>query len=109
MPTRGTSSVSAIASSSGTSRRLKDTRGPLPSIRGTPRRSSTSASSTSPSTTCRGHTEALEYLGELYLALDDLPRAEEQLAKLGEICRSGCEEHEELKEAIVRYKAARGG
>ena len=55
------------------------------------------------------HTEALEYLGELYLALDDLPRAEEQLAKLGEICRSGCEEHEELKEAIVRYKAARGG
>ena len=55
------------------------------------------------------HTEAIEYLGELYLALDDLPRAEEQLARLDEICGSGCEEYEELNEAIQRYKAARGG
>ena len=55
------------------------------------------------------HTEAIEYLGELYLALDDLARAEEQLARLGEICASGCEEYEELEEAIARYKAARGG
>ena len=55
------------------------------------------------------HTEAIEYLGELYLALDDLARAEEQLAKLGEICSSGCEEYEELKEAVEEYKAARGG
>ena len=55
------------------------------------------------------HTEAIEYLGELYLALDDLPRAEEQLARLDEICGSGCEEYEELNEAIQGYKAARGG
>ena len=55
------------------------------------------------------HTEAIEYLGELYLALDDLAQAEEQLARLGEICGSGCEEYEELEEAIARYKAARGG
>ena len=55
------------------------------------------------------HTEAIEYLGELYLALDDLARAEEQLARLGEICGSGCEEYEELKEAVEEYKAARGG
>ena len=55
------------------------------------------------------HTEAIEYLGELYLALDDLPRAEEQLARLGEICGSGCEEYEELKEAVEEYKAAGGG
>ena len=55
------------------------------------------------------HTEAIEYLGELYLALDDLPQAEEQLARLGEICGSGCEEYDELKEAIDDYKAARGG
>ena len=55
------------------------------------------------------HTEAIEYLGELYLALDDLARAEEQLARLGEICGSGCEEYEELEEAIERYRAARGG
>ena len=55
------------------------------------------------------HTEAIEYLGELYLALDDLAQAEEQLARLGEICGSDCEEYEELEEAIARYKAARGG
>ena len=55
------------------------------------------------------HTEAIEYLGELYLALDDLPQAEQQLGKLGEICLPGCEEHEDLKEAIARYRAARGG
>ena len=55
------------------------------------------------------HTEAIEYLGELYLALDDLAQAEDQLARLGEICGSGCEEYEELEEAIAGYKAARGG
>ena len=55
------------------------------------------------------HTEAIEYLGELYLALDDLAQAEEQLAKLVAICGLGCDEYEELKEAIVRYRAARGG
>ena len=55
------------------------------------------------------HTEAIEYLGELHLALDDLAQAEEQLARLGEICGSGCEEYEELKEAVEEYKAARGG
>ena len=55
------------------------------------------------------HTEAIEYLGELHLALDDLPEAERQLARLGEICRSGCEEYDELEEAIARYKTAKGG
>ena len=55
------------------------------------------------------HTEAIEYLGELYLALDDLAKAEEQLARLDTICSSGCEEYEELKEAVEEYKAARGG
>ena len=55
------------------------------------------------------HTEAIEYLGELYLALDDLTAAEEQLARLGEICGSDCEEYDELKEAIASYRAAHGG
>ena len=55
------------------------------------------------------HTEAIEYLGELYLALDDLEQAERQLAKLRDICGSGCEEFDELKEAVARYKAAKGG
>ena len=54
------------------------------------------------------HTEAIEYLGELHLALDDLPEAEKQLARLGEICRSGCDEYDELEEAIARYRAAKG-
>ena len=55
------------------------------------------------------HTEAIEYLGELHLALDDLAEAEKQLERLGEICRSGCDEYDELKEAIDRYRAAQGG
>ena len=55
------------------------------------------------------HTEAIEYLGELHLALDDLSEAERQLARLGEICLPGCDEYDELKEAIVHYKAAKGG
>ena len=55
------------------------------------------------------HTEAIEYLGELHLALDDLAEAERQLARLSEICGSGCDEYDELKDAIARYKAARGG
>lgn len=55
------------------------------------------------------HVEAIEYLGELHLALGDMPEAEKQLARLDEICRSGCDEYDELKEAIERYKAARGG
>ena len=55
------------------------------------------------------HTEAIEYLGELHLALDDLAEAERQLARLGEICRSGCDEYDELEEAIASYRAAKGG
>ena len=55
------------------------------------------------------HTEAIEYLGELHLALDDLPEAQRQLARLGEICLPGCDEYDELKEAIARYKAAKAG
>lgn len=55
------------------------------------------------------HLEAIEYLGELHLALGDLEEAEKQLARLGEICASGCDEYDELKEAIARYKAEKGG
>ena len=55
------------------------------------------------------HTEAMEYLGELYLALDDLQQAERQLAKLGEICLPDCKDYDSLKESIARYKTAKGG
>ena len=54
------------------------------------------------------HTEAIEYLGELYLALDDLPRAQRQLARLGEICLPDCDDYEALKESIARYRTAKG-
>ncbi len=50
------------------------------------------------------HLGANEYLGELYLEMADLPKAEERLAVLAEAC-SDCDEYEELKELIAAYKA----
>lgn len=54
------------------------------------------------------HRGANEYLGELYLILDDLPKAEERLEVLDEACFFGCEEYTELKNAIAAYKAKTG-
>ena len=54
------------------------------------------------------HREANEYLGELYLALGQLAKAEERLAVLDKACLFGCEEYTELKEAIAAYKARKG-
>ena len=54
------------------------------------------------------HREANEYLGELYLALGDLAKAEERLAVLDKACLFGCEEYTELKAAIAAYKARTG-
>lgn len=51
------------------------------------------------------HVGANEYLGELYLELKDLPKAEERLKVLAKAC-NGCEEQQELKEKIDKYKAA---
>ena len=50
------------------------------------------------------HLGAHEYIGEAYLIVGDLAKAEEHLATLKEICAS-CEETEELAEAIESYKA----
>ncbi|MDX1485430.1 MAG: tetratricopeptide repeat protein [Alphaproteobacteria bacterium] len=55
------------------------------------------------------HRGAHEYLGELYLQRGDLARAEEMLKKLDGLCLFGCEEYTDLKKAIARYKAAKGG
>ena len=52
------------------------------------------------------HEEAHEYLGEAYLAAGDVAKAEEQLAKLDDICWLGCEAFDELEEAISIYKAS---
>jgi Tfp pilus assembly protein PilF len=51
------------------------------------------------------HVGANEYLGELYLELKDLPKAEERLKVLAKAC-NGCEEQQDLKEKIDKYKAA---
>lgn len=50
------------------------------------------------------HRGAREYLGELYLKLDDLPAAQQQLTRLAEICSYGCSEHDDLKRAIDEYR-----
>jgi len=50
------------------------------------------------------HLGANEYLGELYLEMQDLPKAEERLSVLSQAC-SDCEEYEELKAQIEAYKA----
>ncbi len=53
------------------------------------------------------HLSAHEYLGELYLDLNQLSNAEKQLAALKKACPffGGCEEFEDLKKAIDAYKA----
>lgn len=50
------------------------------------------------------HKGANAYLGELYLELGDLPKAEERLAVLDRVCTFGCAEYTELKNAIAAYK-----
>ena len=52
------------------------------------------------------HKGANEYLGELYLMMNNLAKAEEQLVKLKTICPAGCEELEDLEADIADYKAA---
>jgi len=54
------------------------------------------------------HLGANEYLGELYLQMGDLEKAEERLGVLDWACLFGCEEYTELKEAIEAYKAEHG-
>jgi len=55
------------------------------------------------------HRSAHEYLGELYLDLNQPDNAEKQLAALKKACPffGKCEEYEDLKAAIDKYKAAK--
>ena len=53
------------------------------------------------------HLGAHEYIGEAYLLVGDLAKAEEHLATLTGIC-GACEETEELAEAIARFKEEAG-
>jgi len=50
------------------------------------------------------HRGAHEYVGEAYLMVNNLAKAEEHLAALQEICLIPCEEFDELKEKIEAYK-----
>ena len=51
-----------------------------------------------------GHLGTNEYLGELYLRLDDLAAATAQLGALKNICGTGCREHGDLAAAIAGYR-----
>jgi Flp pilus assembly protein TadD len=53
------------------------------------------------------HRSAHEYLGELYLDMNQPANAEKQLAALKKACPflGKCEEYDDLKEAIDKYKA----
>ena len=53
------------------------------------------------------HLGANEYLGEAYLMLGKLPQAEQQLARLDQLCMFGCVEYRTLKAAIADYKAGK--
>jgi Flp pilus assembly protein TadD len=53
------------------------------------------------------HRGAHEYIGEAYLLVNDLAKAEEHLAALKAICVITCEEWEDLEKAIAAYRARR--
>ena len=51
------------------------------------------------------HKGALEYQGELFVKLGDLAKAHQNLAKLAALCPNGCEELDDLREAIEKAPA----
>ena len=54
------------------------------------------------------HKGALEYQGELFLELGQPAKARENMTKLERLCPTGCEELEDLKEAIAHAPPAKG-
>ena len=50
------------------------------------------------------HRGAHEYIGEAYLMVNNLPKAEEHRAKLERLCFFPCEELTDLREKIAVYK-----
>ncbi len=51
------------------------------------------------------HLGANEYLGELYLDMKDVKKAEERLAVLEQACGGTCDEYKELKGKIEKFKS----
>ena len=54
------------------------------------------------------HKGAHEYIGEAYLALDNLAKAKEHLKRLDSICFFPCEEYTDLKKAVEAYEKSGG-
>jgi len=54
------------------------------------------------------HRGAHEYVGEAYLLVDNLPKAEEHLAALHKICLIPCEEYDDLRKKIEVYRKSNG-
>lgn len=50
------------------------------------------------------HRGANEYLGELYLRLGQLDKAQQRLSVLDKACFFGCDEFDELEQAIEEYR-----
>ena len=50
------------------------------------------------------HRGAHEYVGEAYLLVNNLAKAEEHLAALQKICLIPCEEYEDLKKKVDAYR-----
>ena len=55
------------------------------------------------------HRGAHEYVGEAYLLVNNLTKAEEHLAALEQICLIPCEEYEDLKKAVADYRRSSEG
>ena len=53
------------------------------------------------------HTQAMEYMGEMYLSLNQPEKAEELLSRLEKLCSYNCKDRDLLKSAIKKYKATR--
>jgi tetratricopeptide (TPR) repeat protein len=53
------------------------------------------------------HKGALEYQGEMYLTLNQIGKAEENLKKLDKICFLGCSEFDKLKKSIMDKKSGK--
>lgn len=54
------------------------------------------------------HRGAHEYIGEAYLALDNLVKAREHLARLNSLCFFPCSQYRDLKKAVETYQASGG-
>jgi tetratricopeptide (TPR) repeat protein len=53
------------------------------------------------------HRGAHEYIGEAYLMVNNLAKAEEHLRELDRLCMLPCEEYIDLQKAVEMYKAGR--